>query len=59
MSEKWWAPRLGPEDIKDLQKALMGIRAGELHGEGIWPQRFLVNENLTILAEPRLLQDWK
>jgi hypothetical protein len=33
VSEKWWAPRLGPEDIKDLQKALMGIRAGELHGK--------------------------
>ncbi|MFT4852895.1 MAG: glyoxylase-like metal-dependent hydrolase (beta-lactamase superfamily II) [Candidatus Azotimanducaceae bacterium] len=53
------APRLGPEDIEDLQKALIGIRDGELNGEGIWPQRFLVNEHLTILAEPRFLQDWK
>jgi glyoxylase-like metal-dependent hydrolase (beta-lactamase superfamily II) len=51
-------PRLSPQDIKDLQKALMLIRDGELAGKGIWPQSFPVNENLTILAEPRFLQDW-
>lgn len=45
-------------DLRDLHQALQRIRDGELGGQGSWPQEFPINDRLTILAEPRLLQDW-
>ncbi len=52
------APVLHAGDLTDLQGALLRLRAGELPGEGTWPQRFEVNERLGLLAAPRPLQRW-
>lgn len=51
-------PALKFGDLRDLNQALQRIRDGELGGQGRWPQEFPINDRLTILAEPRLLQDW-
>jgi hydroxyacylglutathione hydrolase len=51
-------PVLAYGDLTDLHRALQNIRDGELAGQGLWPQEFAINDRLTILAEPRLLQDW-
>ena len=42
----------------DLRSALLRLRSGELEGEGFYPQSFVINERLWLLAEPRWLQDW-
>ncbi len=52
------APVLGYQDLLDLKDALVELRSGNLSGEGSWPQAFPVNDKLTLLAEPRWLQDW-
>ena len=51
-------PILNRGDLVDLQDALLRLREGELEGEGGWPQAFPVNDNLTLIAEPRWLQRW-
>jgi glyoxylase-like metal-dependent hydrolase (beta-lactamase superfamily II) len=51
-------PVLAYQDLLDLKEALVELRSGNLKGEGTWPQAFHVNDNLTLLAEPRWLQDW-
>jgi len=51
-------PVLAYQDLVDLKDALIELRSGNLAGEGTWPQTFPVNDNLTLLAEPRWLQDW-
>lgn len=51
-------PRLGMDDVRDLQEALMGIRDRRVVGEGSYPVSYPVNEKLNILAEPRFLQSW-
>ena len=52
------APVLDAGDLADLKDALCRLRAGELAGEGTWPQRFEVNERIGLLAGPRILQRW-
>ncbi|MEM8498585.1 MAG: MBL fold metallo-hydrolase [Pseudomonadota bacterium] len=52
------APQLRSQDIKDLHKALEQIRDRQMDGEGLWPTEYVVNETVTLLAEPRLLQAW-
>ena len=52
------APKLGYQDLQDLRSALLRLRSGELEGEGFYPQSFVINERLWLLAEPRWLQDW-
>ncbi len=51
-------PRLEREDLLVLQQVLEQIRSGALRGEGLWPVRYPVNERMSLLAEPALLQDW-
>jgi hydroxyacylglutathione hydrolase len=51
-------PQLGWQDLVDLQRGLGGIRDGTVAGEGVYPQAFVVSDNLTVLAEPRWLQRW-
>ena len=52
------AARLDQSDVADLHSALLQIKESKLTGEGLWPIAFRVNDNLTILADPRPLQDW-
>lgn len=52
------APQLQSQDVEDLRKALEEIRDRRLDGEGFWPKEYVVNEAITLLAEPRILQDW-
>jgi len=52
------APKLGYQDLEDLRDALLSMRSGELEGDGFYPQSFVINERLWLLAEPRWLQDW-
>lgn len=52
-------PLLKTADLIDLENALLAMREGTLKGEGAWPQTFLVNEQISILGDPRFLQDWK
>lgn len=52
------APTLGYGDLEDLHSALVRMKSGELEGDGRWPQTFVVNERLLMLAEPRWLQRW-
>lgn len=52
-------PTLQQRDLRALQGALVKMRDGELQGSGLWPQTFYVNENISLLADPRFLQDWQ
>ncbi len=51
-------PVLDFDDVLDLRTALNGIKNRELEGSGNYPVRYPVNDQLTILAEPRWLQSW-
>lgn len=51
-------PTLLMQDLLDLQTALEQLKAGQLRGEGSYPQSFKINQRMTMLAEPRWLQDW-
>lgn len=51
-------PQLGHGDLADLEAALLSLRSGELPGSGLWPREFVINERMTLLADPRFLQDW-
>ncbi|MEM1433517.1 MAG: MBL fold metallo-hydrolase [Pseudomonadota bacterium] len=51
-------PRLSTKDLKDLDRGLRALRAGELRGTGTYPVSYPINEQLTLLAEPRWLQSW-
>lgn len=51
-------PELSQQDLMDLKRSLELIRDGKLQGEGLWPTEYNVNEDITILADPRYLQDW-
>jgi hypothetical protein len=51
-------PELSQQDLMDLKRSLELIRDGKLQGEGLWPTEYIVNEDITILADPRYLQDW-
>lgn len=52
------APQLRTEDVEDLQRALEQLRSGQREGEGLWPRQYLINDKMTLLAEPGLLQSW-
>ncbi len=51
-------PELSKRDVIDLRQALMDLKDGKLHGSGVWPREFMVNDKITILADPGFLQDW-
>jgi glyoxylase-like metal-dependent hydrolase (beta-lactamase superfamily II) len=53
------APEQSLADVRDLQRALLAIRAGTLDGEGFYPVTYLVSPTLQVLAEPAWLQDWE
>lgn len=53
------APRLGLQDLVDLQHGLDSLRAGDLEGAGIYPVVYPFSERLSMLAEPRWLQSWQ
>ena len=57
-SEAPGPPELEEGDLRDLERALERIRSGEIEGKGFWPREYIVNDTITILAEPRILQDW-
>ncbi len=52
------APQLQSQDVKDLLQALELIRDRHVDGEGFWPKEYIVNERVTLLAEPSFLQEW-
>lgn len=52
------APSLKFDDLQDLERGLNAIRDGEIEGQGTYPQTFSINERISMLAEPRWLQDW-
>ncbi len=52
------APEMVIDDLRDLRTALDEIKAGERHGEGVFPVIYKVNERMDLWAEPRYLQDW-
>ena len=52
------APRLVLDDLEALRAGLVDIRDGRVAGAGTYPQAFLINDRLTMLAEPRWLQRW-
>ena len=51
-------PTLQQSDLTDLRKKLIEMRDGIASGEGVWPMAYPVNDKITILADPRFLQDW-
>jgi len=51
-------PELAFEDVKDLRETLEAVRQRYQDGTGRYPQSFVVNERVTLLAEPRWLQRW-
>ncbi|MEZ5559551.1 MAG: MBL fold metallo-hydrolase [Pseudomonadales bacterium] len=51
-------PTLQWQDLLDLRDGLEGVRRREIPGTGTYPQSFPINEHLTLLAEPRWLQNW-
>ena len=53
------APKLTLQDLVDLQHGLDNLRAGELQGAGIYPVVYPFSERLSLLAEPRWLQNWR
>jgi len=53
------APMLNFADLTDLRQSLIDLKAGELEGQGGYPVAFPVNEQMTMLAEPRWLQRWE
>jgi glyoxylase-like metal-dependent hydrolase (beta-lactamase superfamily II) len=57
-AEPFALPRLGYEDVERLRAGLIGIRDDAVGGAGRYPQSFPVSERLSVLAEPRWLQDW-
>lgn len=52
------APVLDLQDVHDLRATLESIRAGTISGKGVYPVTYPVNEQVTLLAEPRWLQRW-
>jgi len=50
--------RLGHRDVVDLRDALEGIKAGTLPGEGFFPRRYPVNEQIWLFGDFEWLQDW-
>jgi glyoxylase-like metal-dependent hydrolase (beta-lactamase superfamily II) len=51
-------PELAFDDVKDLRETLEAVRQRYQDGEGSYPRSFVVNERVTLLAEPRWLQRW-
>lgn len=51
-------PELTFDDVKDLRETLEAVRQRYQDGEGSYPRSFVVNERVTLLAEPRWLQRW-
>lgn len=51
-------PRLGIDDVRDLQEVLVEIRDRQAVGQGTYPVSYPINERLNILTEPRFLQSW-
>eukprot|EP00768_Dysnectes_brevis_P004686 gnl/Dysnectes_brevis/3396_a4272_830.p1 GENE.gnl/Dysnectes_brevis/3396_a4272_830~~gnl/Dysnectes_brevis/3396_a4272_830.p1 ORF type:complete len:320 (+),score=89.37 gnl/Dysnectes_brevis/3396_a4272_830:157-1116(+) len=42
--------------LEDLRRALVGIRDGTVKGKGLWPKSYPVNDVLSVLADPRIMQ---
>jgi len=51
-------PRLTAQDLEDLRKTLNLIKNRQLESSGTYPVSYRVNQQLSILAEPRWLQRW-
>ena len=51
-------PELTLEDVEDLKRVLEEIRGRDRPGEGIYPVTYQVNEEISLVAEPRWLQTW-
>jgi len=51
-------PTLTLRDLHDLEQALQKLHDDALEGEGTWPVTYPVNDNVSLVAEPRWLQDW-
>ena len=51
-------PTLSYADLRDLEQALQVLHDKALDGEGTWPVNYPINENISLMAEPRLLQRW-
>lgn len=51
-------PELTRADLEDLEQALIAIHRRQRPGTGIYPVTYSVNEQISLLAEPRWLQRW-
>ncbi len=52
-------PELSMGDVTDLREQLLKIKRGEADASGSYPVAYLINDRLTLLAEPWLLQKWE
>ncbi|MAE96630.1 MAG: hypothetical protein CL910_18435 [Deltaproteobacteria bacterium] len=53
------APRTGFGDVRDLQRTLLSIRAGEAEGEGLLPVEYRVNERISLLTDLPMAHRWE
>jgi len=51
-------PELTFDDVEDLRDTLAAVRQRYQDGEGSYPRSFVVNDRVTLWAEPRWLQRW-
>lgn len=51
-------PVLSALDLADLERALVQLQEGQLQGTGLWPVTYVVNDRVSLLADPGPLQDW-
>jgi glyoxylase-like metal-dependent hydrolase (beta-lactamase superfamily II) len=51
-------PELSFDDVEDLRDTLAAVRQRYQDGEGGYPRSFVVNDRVTLWAEPRWLQRW-
>lgn len=52
-------PEISMGDVSDLREQLLRIKLGELEASGSYPVAYLVNDRVTLLADPWFLQRWK
>jgi glyoxylase-like metal-dependent hydrolase (beta-lactamase superfamily II) len=52
-------PVLSSVDLADLEQALLRLKDGQLQGTGVWPVTYVINDRVSLLADPGMLQDWE
>lgn len=57
-TDAWELPQLGYQDLLDLRLTLVGMRAGSVSSQALFPQQFRVNDRIAILAPFPWNQNW-